>query len=67
MDVSEISGKFGQKAEKFALVSCQVSELLDSKLLFHSGNFENSLTLPHAKKWINTRTWDSRRASLWRT
>lgn len=32
--------------EKFVLVSCQVSELLDSKLVFHSGNFESNLTLP---------------------
>lgn len=46
-----------------------LSSLLDSKPVFHSGNFESNLTLPQytrkvSAKWINTRTWDSRRASL---
>lgn len=49
-----------------------LSSLLDSKPVFHSGNFESNLTLPQYTrkvfaKWINTRTWDSRRASLSRT
>lgn len=49
-----------------------LSSLLDSKPVFHSGNFESNLTLPQysrkvSAKWINTRTWGSRRASLSRT